>query len=78
MEELFMENTNIKDMEKFLKETENAYKEYAKALADGLDKETISIDDIESMMMNTISKIKKGFMNYTQDKLAEQDKKKLK
>ena len=73
-----MENTNIKDMEKFLKETENAYKEYAKALADGLDKETISIDDIESMMMNTISKIKKGFMNYTQDKLAEQDKKKLK
>ncbi len=73
-----MENINNKELQRFLSETEKAFGEYARELADGLDNKTISIDDIESMMINTLSRIKKGFMNFTQDRIEEEDKKKLK
>ncbi|MFC0907054.1 hypothetical protein ACFHWD_20560 [Clostridium sp. MT-14] len=73
-----MENTNNKRSQELLKDMENAFSEYARTLANGLEDKSISIDDIEAMLLNAMARIKKGFMNYTQDRIVEEDKKKLK
>lgn len=75
---IFMENTNNKRSQELLKDMENAFSEYARTLANGLEDKSISIDDIEAMLLNAMARIKKGFMNYTQDRIVEEDKKKLK
>lgn len=73
-----MENTNSKELQELMKNAEGVFSEYAKALSDGLENENINIDDIESMLISAIARIKQGFLSYTQDKIAEEDKKKLK